>query len=163
MLVYQRWYLLKMFDHCIARIALSWNDNVSSVYRIAFAEREWGRKQRDFASKNASILFQNLLFSKSRIRYRWEFGAAENWRVSVHELNITIVKSHFDPNKFREYFNWKHSEKSIGSVYRSRVFMRVNMRNCACHLNACILPGSLFFFAFTMKKKSDVIGLNRLM
>ena len=25
--------------------------------------------------------------------------------VSVHELNVTIVKSYFDPNKFWEYFN----------------------------------------------------------
>ena len=30
-----------------------------------------------------------------------------------HELNVTIIKSYFDPNKFREYFNWKHSEKKL--------------------------------------------------
>ena len=45
-----------MLDHCVARFALSWNDNdnVSSAYRIAFAgERERDRKQRDFAPKNA--------------------------------------------------------------------------------------------------------------
>ena len=26
---------MKMFDHCVARIALSWNDNVLSAYHIA--------------------------------------------------------------------------------------------------------------------------------
>ena len=56
-----------MLDHCVARIALFWNDNVSSVYRIAFAvERERGTKQRDFARKHAIhfvsklIIFQNV-------------------------------------------------------------------------------------------------------
>ena len=42
-----------MFDpHCVARIAVSLNDSVSSAYRIAFAgERERGKKQRDLAPK----------------------------------------------------------------------------------------------------------------
>ena len=55
-------------DHCIACIALSWNDNVLSAYRIAFVgERERGRKQRDFAIKNAIRFVSQLI--KSRIRY----------------------------------------------------------------------------------------------
>ena len=41
---------------------LSWNDNVSSAYHIAFArEREQGRKQRDFAPKNAIHLVSKLI------------------------------------------------------------------------------------------------------
>ena len=44
---------------------LSWNDNVLSIYRVAFAgERERDRKQRNLAPKNAIHLFQNLSFSK---------------------------------------------------------------------------------------------------
>ena len=51
-----------MFDHCVARIALFWNDNVSSVYRIAFAgERERGTKQRDFARRNAIHFVSKLI------------------------------------------------------------------------------------------------------
>ena len=44
-----------MLDHCVACFVLSWNDNnVSSAFRIAFAgERKRGRKQHDFAPKNA--------------------------------------------------------------------------------------------------------------
>ena len=56
-----------MFDHCVAHIALSGNDIVLSAYRIAFAgERERGRKQHDFAPKNAIqyvpklIIFQKI-------------------------------------------------------------------------------------------------------
>ena len=57
-------------DYCIywkCSIALSWNDIVLSAYRIAFAgERNRGRKQRDFAPKNAIqfvpklIIFQKI-------------------------------------------------------------------------------------------------------
>ena len=91
-----------MFNHCVALIALSWNDNVSSTNRIAFAgERKRGKTQCDFAPKNAiKFCFKTHHFSKSRIRYRREFGVAENRGVSVHELNVTLVKSYFDPNKF---------------------------------------------------------------
>ena len=56
-----------MFDHCVARIALSWNDNnVSTAYRIAFAgERERGRKQRNFAPKNAiHLVLKLIIFQK---------------------------------------------------------------------------------------------------
>ena len=56
---------MKIWDHYVARIVLSWNDNVSSVYPVAFAgERERGRKQHDFAPKNAIHLFQNSSFFK---------------------------------------------------------------------------------------------------
>ena len=42
-----------MFDHCIARIELFLNDNVSSAYRITFVgERKQDRKQRDFNNRN---------------------------------------------------------------------------------------------------------------
>ena len=113
-----------MFDHCVARIALSWNHNVSPAYRIAFA-RERGRERergenaneeenasRFCTEKRNPFCFKTCHFSKSRIRYHWEFGAADNRSVSVHELNVTIAKSFFDPNKFREYFDRKHSEKT---------------------------------------------------
>ena len=54
-----------MPDHCVACFALSWNDNVSSAYRIAFAgERERDRKQRDFAPKNAIYLLKTHHFPK---------------------------------------------------------------------------------------------------
>ena len=50
-------------DHCVARIALSWNDNVSSAYRIAFAgERERDGKQHDFAPKTQSICSKLIIF-----------------------------------------------------------------------------------------------------
>ena len=66
------------------------------------------KKCNSFVSK--LIIFQN---GTSRIRYRREFGAAEIWRVSAHELNVTIVESYFDPNKFPEYFISKHLEKTL--------------------------------------------------
>ena len=51
-----------MFYHCVARIVLSWNDNVLLEYSIAFAgERKRGRKQRDFAPKNAIHFVLNLI------------------------------------------------------------------------------------------------------
>ena len=51
-----------MFNHCVACIALYWNDNVTSAYRIAFArERELGRKQRSFAPKNAIHFVSKLI------------------------------------------------------------------------------------------------------
>ena len=55
-----------MFDHCAARIALSWKDNVASAHRIAFAgERERGRTQRDFAPKNAiNFVSKLIIFQK---------------------------------------------------------------------------------------------------
>ena len=56
-----------MLDHCLARIALSWNDIVSSAHCIAFAgERERDRKKRNFAPTTQSILFQNSSFSKMK-------------------------------------------------------------------------------------------------
>ena len=59
-------YLLKMFDHCAARIVLSWNDNFASAHRIAFAgERERGRTQREFAPKNAiNFVSKVIIFQK---------------------------------------------------------------------------------------------------
>ena len=57
---------------------LSWNNNVSSAYRIAFAkERKRG------------------------------FGVVEIWRVSVQDLSVTIIELYFNPYKFWEYFIWK--------------------------------------------------------
>ena len=56
-------YVIIMFDHCVPSIALYWNNNVSPAYCIDFAgERERGRKQRNFVSKNAIHLVQNLSF-----------------------------------------------------------------------------------------------------
>ena len=60
-----------------------------------------------------SLCFKTHHFPKSRIKYQWDFWMAEIWRASVHELNVTIVKLYFDPNKFREYFSWKDSKKKL--------------------------------------------------
>ena len=55
-----------MFDHCVALIVLSWNDNVSSANRIAFAgERKQGKTQCDFAPKNAiNFVSKLIIFQK---------------------------------------------------------------------------------------------------
>ena len=53
---------MKMFDHCGACIALSWNDSVLSAYRIAFSgKRERGRKQHDFGPKNTIHFVSKLI------------------------------------------------------------------------------------------------------
>ena len=68
-----------MFDHCVVHIVLSWNDNVSSAYRIALVgERERGSKQRDFASKNAIHFVSKLIiFQKVESDTDENLGAAE--------------------------------------------------------------------------------------
>ena len=76
------------------------------------------QKRNPFVSK--LIVFQN---GRSWIRYRQEIGAAEIWGVSVHELNVIIVESHFDPYKFREYFIWKHSEKNTNRRRKANFFL----------------------------------------
>ena len=96
-------------DHCVARIALPWNGNVSSAYRIAFAgERKRDGKQRDFAPKNAIHLFKTHHFPKwnkhNQIPARiW--GGRDLRRISTrikchHSRNVW----YFDPNKFQKYF-----------------------------------------------------------
>ena len=51
-----------MFDHCVALIVLSWNDNVSSANRIAFTgECKQDKTQRDFAPKNAINFVSTLI------------------------------------------------------------------------------------------------------
>ena len=65
-----------MFDVCVARIALSWNDNVSSAHSIAFAvEPERGRKQRDFAIKNAIHFVSKLIIFQ---KVESDTGTGEN-------------------------------------------------------------------------------------
>ena len=68
-----------MFDHCVVHIALSWNDNVSSAHRIAFAgERERGSKQRDLTLKNAIHFVSKLIiFPKVESDTGENLGAAE--------------------------------------------------------------------------------------
>ena len=68
-----------MFDHCVVHIALSWNDNVSSAYRIALAgERERGSKLRDFARKNAIHFVSKLIiFQQAESDTGENLGAAE--------------------------------------------------------------------------------------
>ena len=91
---------MKMSDHRVAWFALSWNDNVLSAYRIAFAgERERDTKQRDFTPKNAIHLFKTHHFPKwkkyDQIPARiW--GGRDRRRISssVHELNVTILESY---------------------------------------------------------------------
>ena len=46
----------------------------------------------------------------------------------------------------------------LGPFYRSRVFMRINIR-----MPFDCMHFASFFFAFTWNKISDVIGLNRFM
>ena len=55
-----------MFDHFVACIMLSWNNNVSSAYGIAFAgECEQGRKQCNFAPNIAIHFVSNfIIFQK---------------------------------------------------------------------------------------------------
>ena len=66
-----------MFRHCVARIALSRNDNVSSTNRIAFAgKRERGRKQRDFAPTKNAIHFASKLITFQKV----ESDTGENLR-----------------------------------------------------------------------------------
>ena len=62
---------MKMFDQCVARIALSRNDNVLSAYRVAFeGEREQVRKQHDFAPKNAIHFISKLITGENLGRPR---------------------------------------------------------------------------------------------
>ena len=106
-----------MFDDCVAPIALSWNDNVLSAYCIAFAgERKRGRKQRDFAPKNAIHFVSKHSFQKvesdiPKSRTRFPIFRIRSWggrdlmcispRIKYHHSQIVF----FDPNKFQEYFN----------------------------------------------------------
>ena len=91
-----------MFNHCVALIALSWNDNVSSTNRIAFAgERKRGKTQRDFAPKNAiNFVLKLIIFQKVESDTGENLGWPKTVVYQVHELNVTLVKSYFDPNKF---------------------------------------------------------------
>ena len=47
----------------------------------------------------------------------------------------------------------------LGPFHRSRVFMRIDIRRSFDYMHFACFP----FFAFALKKISDVIGLNRLM
>ena len=57
---------MKIFDpHCVACVAVSLNDSVSSSYRNAFAgESERGKKQRVFAPKNKIHFVSKLIIFK---------------------------------------------------------------------------------------------------
>ena len=60
------WYLMKIFDpHCVACIAVSSNNSVSSAYRNAFAEKaNEAESSAILHQKTKSILSQNSSFSK---------------------------------------------------------------------------------------------------
>ena len=113
-----------MFDSCVACIALSWNDNVSSAYCTAFAgKRERGRKQRDFAPKSALHFVSKLIILQ---------------KVESLTSKLIFYYTVLDP------------------FHRSRVFMRIIVSmSFDCMHFACFS----FFFALTLKKISDIIGL----
>ena len=70
-----------MFDHCLARIALSWNDNISSAYRIAFAgEHDPGKKLIAILHPKNAIHFVSKLFIFQKVESDTteKFGAADN-------------------------------------------------------------------------------------
>ena len=80
-------------------IALSWNANVSSAYRIAFAKNANEAESSDISQqKMQSILCQNSSISKMEL--------AESDTVRIYggrdltsinqQINITIVKSYVD-------------------------------------------------------------------
>ena len=91
---------MKMFDHCVARITLHWNDNVLSAYRIAsVGEHKRGRKQGKFVPKNAIhfvrklIIFQN---GTSRI------STNENWDNQHRTCIKPQIKCHSSPGVFNQ-------------------------------------------------------------
>ena len=103
-----------MFDHCVTRISLSCNDRVSSANRIAFArQHKQGRKQRDFAPRNTIHFVSKLIISQKveldQIPIR--IWGGQDLTCSGPRKCL-IVKSYFDPNKFREYFNLKPWKKN---------------------------------------------------
>ena len=105
--------LIENVDHCVVRISLSWNDSVSSANRIAFAgEHERGRKQHNFVLKNAiHFVLKLTIFLKVELdQMPMRIWGGQDLTCSGPRKCL-IVKSYFDPNKFREYFNLKHSKK----------------------------------------------------
>ena len=59
-----------------------------------------------FSPKNAIYFVSELIiFQKVESDTSENFGwPRSDGYQSMHELNVAIVKSYFDPNKFREYF-----------------------------------------------------------
>ena len=136
--------------------------------------------------KRNPFCFKTHHFPKSRISYQWEFGASENWRVSVHKLNATIVKSFFDPNNFQERFNWKHSKKKGKQISSKRMTLQspyifnIQIDFLLCCTRSALMVMHIYahwytrviwlhtfclfflFFAFILKTMVDVIGLNPL-
>ena len=80
---------------------------VSSAYHIALArERERVRKQCDFAPKNAiHFVSKRIIFQKVESDTSENLQRPISDKVSVYKLNVIIVKSYFDPNKFQKYFS----------------------------------------------------------
>ena len=124
--------------------------------------------------KRNSFCLKTLYFSKSRIRYRWEFGAAKNWCVSVKELNVTTVKSYFDSNKLKAFgkktliaegkkISWEWI--SVHLSCRNGIFVILYWVHFADHtylyaykythvtLIACIFPVFHFFLSIHWKRK----------
>ena len=62
-------------------------------------ERKRGKKQRDFARKNAiHFLSKLIIFQKVESDVGENSGRPRS--DEYHELNVSIVKSYFDPNNF---------------------------------------------------------------
>ena len=130
---------MKMLHHYVAFIAPSWNDNdVRLVYCIAFVgERERGRKQCDFAplpqKKTQYVLFQNSTFSKME---QVESDTVENLGRSksdryqytnYYKLNITIVKSYFDPKNFENILIENIRKKTLIAEGKQTSFNRMTL------------------------------------
>ena len=61
-------YLLKKLDHCVARIALSWNGNVSLAYHIAFAgERDKAESSAILQNNAIRFVSKLIIFQKVEI------------------------------------------------------------------------------------------------
>ena len=128
----QCWYLLKIFDPPVARCRGMMMSCQHTALLLRENTNEAENSTRFCTKKRNPFCFKTHHFPKSRIRYQWEFWGAEIWCVSVHELNVTIVKSYFDPNKFQEYLIEKIWKKKISwrkanpfYVYDSRYIFNV--------------------------------------
>ena len=87
-----------------------------------------------------------------------ESSAILHQKHAIHFVLKLVSFQKVEPQRRNRFFIMAVS----GPFYRSRVFMRINIRmSFDCMHFACFF--CFVFFAFTLKKISEVIGLNRLM
>ena len=168
------WYLMKMFNpHCVAHVAMSVNKHLICIMQCFCKRTQTRQKAVRFCTKKCNPFCLKTEHGTSRIRYWWELGAAEIWCVSVHELNVTIVKSYFDPNKFRSYSNWKHLGKDTNCRRKANLLwendspyiLKVEMifYYTALSLSVAYMHFDCFCFFSAFKLKKYQIGLNRFL